>query len=66
MRVKYLIMYETIIIGGGPAAVAAGVYAARKKIKTALQTSLTLNIANRYSTKVGTDIARTSILQFLW
>ena len=29
-------MYETIIIGGGPAAVAAGVYAARKKIKTAL------------------------------
>lgn len=29
-------MYETIIIGGGPAAVAAGVYAARKKIRTAL------------------------------
>lgn len=29
-------MYETIIIGGGPAAVAAGVYAARKQIKTAL------------------------------
>ncbi|MEN8252623.1 MAG: FAD-dependent oxidoreductase, partial [Patescibacteria group bacterium] len=29
-------MYEVIIIGGGPAAVAAGVYAARKKIKTAL------------------------------
>ncbi|MFA5986788.1 MAG: FAD-dependent oxidoreductase [Parcubacteria group bacterium] len=29
-------MYETIIIGGGPAAVAAGVYAARKNIKTAL------------------------------
>lgn len=28
-------MYETIIIGGGPAAVSAGVYAARKKIKTA-------------------------------
>ncbi|PID52337.1 MAG: pyridine nucleotide-disulfide oxidoreductase [Candidatus Moraniibacteriota bacterium] len=28
-------MYETIIIGGGPAAVAAGVYAARKQIKTA-------------------------------
>jgi alkyl hydroperoxide reductase subunit F len=28
--------YETIIIGGGPAAVAAGVYAARKQIKTAL------------------------------
>lgn len=29
-------MYETIIIGGGPAAVAAGVYAARKQVKTAL------------------------------
>lgn len=28
-------MYDTIIIGGGPAAVAAGVYAARKQIKTA-------------------------------
>lgn len=27
-------MYDTIIIGGGPAAVAAGVYAARKKMKT--------------------------------
>ncbi len=30
--------YDLIIIGGGPAAVAAGVYAARKKIKTALIT----------------------------
>lgn len=29
-------MYELVIIGGGPAGVAAGVYAARKKIKTAL------------------------------
>ncbi len=29
-------MYDLIIIGGGPAAVAAGVYAARKKIKTAV------------------------------
>ncbi len=29
-------MYETIIVGGGPAAVAAGVYAARKQLKTAL------------------------------
>jgi len=27
-------MYDLIIIGGGPAAVAAGVYAARKKLKT--------------------------------
>lgn len=29
-------MYELVIIGGGPAGVSAGVYAARKKIKTAL------------------------------
>lgn len=31
-------MYDLIIIGGGPAAVAAGVYAARKKLKTLLIT----------------------------
>jgi alkyl hydroperoxide reductase subunit F len=31
-------MYEVIIIGGGPAGVSAGVYAARKKLKTALVT----------------------------
>ena len=31
-------MYELIVIGGGPAGVAAGVYAARKKIKTLLIT----------------------------
>lgn len=31
-------MYETIIIGGGPAGVAAGIYAARKKIKSILIT----------------------------
>lgn len=31
-------MYDLIIIGGGPAGVAAGVYAARKKIKTILIT----------------------------
>ncbi|MBN2094284.1 MAG: FAD-dependent oxidoreductase [Candidatus Zambryskibacteria bacterium] len=29
-------MYDLVIIGGGPAGVAAGVYAARKQIKTAL------------------------------
>ncbi len=29
-------MYELVIIGGGPAGVAAGVYASRKKIKSAL------------------------------
>ena len=31
-------MFDLIIVGGGPAAVAAGVYAARKKIKTLLIT----------------------------
>jgi NADH-dependent peroxiredoxin subunit F len=31
-----LIMYDLIIIGGGPAGVAAGVYAARKQLKTLL------------------------------
>jgi|SRR3989338_1428394 len=31
-------MYDLLIIGGGPAGVAAGIYAARKKIKTALIT----------------------------
>ena len=29
-------MYDLIIIGGGPAGVSAGIYAARKKIKTLL------------------------------
>lgn len=29
-------MYDLVIVGGGPAGVAAGVYAARKKIKTAV------------------------------
>ena len=29
-------MYDLIIIGGGPAGVAAGVYAARKRLKTVL------------------------------
>ena len=32
----YQNMYELIIVGGGPGGVAAGVYAARKKIKTAI------------------------------
>lgn len=31
-------MYDLIVIGGGPAAVAAGIYAARKKLKTLLIT----------------------------
>ena len=29
-------MFELIIIGGGPAAISASIYAARKKIKTVL------------------------------
>ena len=33
-------MYELTIIGGGPAGVAAGVYAGRKKIKTAIVTDM--------------------------
>ena len=32
-------MYDLIIIGGGPAGVAAGVYAARKQLKTLFVTS---------------------------
>src|SRR4030042_2086726 len=31
-------MYDLIIIGGGPAAITAGIYAARKKIKVLLLT----------------------------
>ena len=29
-------MYDTIIVGGGPAAIAAGIYVGRKKMKTLL------------------------------
>ncbi len=46
-------MYELIIIGGGPAGLAAGIYAARKQLKTLLisgdiggQVNLTLGIEN--------------------
>jgi alkyl hydroperoxide reductase subunit F len=60
-------MYDLIIIGGGPGGVAAGVYAARKKIKTALITdtfggqSLVSNgIENWIGTKLisGYDLAK--------
>src|SRR5579872_1656966 len=60
-------MYDLIIIGGGPGGVAAGVYAARKKIKTLLITdsfggqSLTSNdIQNWIGTKSisGFDLAK--------
>ncbi len=33
-------MYDLVIVGGGPAGVAAGIYAARKKIKTVLITDI--------------------------
>jgi len=60
-------MYDLIIVGGGPGGVAAGVYAARKKIKTALITdsfggqSLVSNgIENWIGTKIisGFDLAK--------
>ena len=34
VKVNITMVYDLIIIGGGPAAVAAGVYAARKRIKS--------------------------------
>lgn len=60
-------MYDLIIIGGGPAAVAAGVYAARKKLKTLLitesfggQSLVSDNIENWIGTKMitGFDLAK--------
>lgn len=60
-------MYELVIIGGGPAGVAAGVYAARKKIKTALitkdflsQSTVSENIQNWIGTPSisGMDLAK--------
>jgi len=60
-------MYELIIIGGGPAAVSAGVYAARKKIKAAViaesfggQSIVSDDIGNWIGTKsiTGWDLAK--------
>ena len=60
-------MYDLIIIGGGPAAVGAGVYAARKKLKTLLitesfggQSMISDNIENWIGDKLisGFDLAR--------
>ena len=60
-------MYELVIIGGGPAAVAAGVYAARKQIKTLLvtetfggQSMVSNDIQNWIGTKniSGLDLAQ--------
>ena len=60
-------MYDLIIIGGGPAAVGAGVYAARKKLKTLLitesfggQSLISDNIENWIGTRTitGFDLAK--------
>src|SRR5579862_2478706 len=60
-------MYDLIIIGGGPGGVAAGVYAARKKIKTLLitdsfggQSAISSDIQNWIGTKSisGFDLAK--------
>lgn len=60
-------MYDLIIIGGGPGGVAAGVYAARKKIKTLLitesfggQSVVSADIQNWVGTKSisGFDLAK--------
>ena len=42
--VPALIMYDTIIIGAGPAGLAAGIYCGRKKLKTAI---LTLDVGGQ-------------------
>ncbi len=60
-------MYDLIIIGGGPAGVAAGVYAARKKFKVALitetfggQSIVSADVQNWIGTKSisGLDLAK--------
>jgi alkyl hydroperoxide reductase subunit F len=60
-------MYDLIIVGGGPAGVAAGVYAARKKIKTLLiaesfggQSLVSADIQNWIGTKSisGLELAK--------
>ena len=60
-------MYDLIIIGGGPGGVAAGVYAARKKMKTLLitdgfggQSVVSSDIQNWIGTKSisGYDLAK--------
>jgi len=60
-------MYDLIIIGGGPAGTAAGVYAARKRLKTLLitkeyggQSTVSVDIQNWIGTPhiSGTDMAK--------
>lgn len=50
-------MYDLVIIGGGPAGVAAGIYASRKKLKTALITESFLGqsaVADEIQNWIGT------------
>ena len=60
-------MYDLIIVGGGPAGVAAAVYAARKRLKTALvveewggQSNISLDVQNWIGTLrvTGADLAK--------
>ncbi len=60
-------MYDLIIVGGGPAGVAAAVYAARKRLKSILlleewggQSNLSADVQNWIGTKnvSGTDLAK--------
>lgn len=60
-------MYDTVIVGGGPAGIAAGVYAARKKMKTLLiadsfggQSIISAGIENWIGDRLitGLDLAR--------
>lgn len=56
-------MYDLIIIGGGPAGVSAGIYAARKKIKTALITD-SFGGQSLVSDKIGNWIGEVEISGF--
>lgn len=67
MSLYWFMIYDLLIIGGGPAGVAAGVYAGRKKIKTALitenfngQSIVSADIQNWIGTKSisGFDLAK--------
>src|SRR3989344_3625838 len=60
-------MYDLIIVGGGPAGVAAAIYAARKRLKTALvleewggQSNVSTDVQNWIGTKhlSGADLAK--------
>lgn len=56
-------MHDLIIIGGGPAAVAAGIYAARKKLKTLLLTE-SMESQSFVSDKIENWIGEVSISGF--